>query len=150
MSDATDGGHDEIAELFPDFILGALPDEELRRVAEHLDGCASCRAEFDRTLETSSLLFDAGPVAPGIRGALVARLSPDIVTPVWPVATSPLAEAPVLGSPSTPVTVEPRPARIFGRAGRLVDAIAAAVLLAFGGWAIVGRLGDDSRDDRIA
>lgn len=149
-TDARDRLHDEIAELLPDYILGAVPDADLRRVAQHLDGCARCRAEFDDALATSSLLFDAGPVDPAIREALVARLSPDLVTPPWPVATRPLADLPVLDAPPPSIPIMPRPTPIFGRASRLVATIAAVVLLALGGWAIVDRVGDDSGDNRIA
>ena len=141
--------HDEIAELIPDYILGTLPDDEARRVAEHLEGCAVCRAEYDDALVTSSLLFDAGLVDPAIREALVARLSPDVATPVWPVASDPLGGRPV-DEPAPSGGPDPRPTPIFSRATRVALAIAAAVILAVGGWAVVDRLGDDGGDDRVA
>lgn len=146
---ATGRTHDEIAELLPDYILGALPDDELRRVAAHLDGCAVCRAEYDDALVTSSVLFDAGPVDPAIREALVARLSPDAAAPGWRVGAEPLDGRPVDESP-TSSQAGPRPRPLRGRATRVAVAIAAAVILALGGWAVVDRLGDDDGDDRIA
>lgn len=145
---ATGRIHDEIAELLPDYILGALPDDEVRRVAEHLDGCAVCRAEYDDALVTSSLLFDAGPVDPAIREALVTRLSPDIETPVWSVPSDPLAGRRA-AEPTPPGRPLQRPTPIFGRATRLAVVLAAAVMLTVGGWAVVDRLGDDD-GDRVA
>ena len=154
MSDPSQRTHDETAELFPDYILGVLPPEEMRRVADHLAGCGRCRLEFDDALQTASVMFDAGPVDPAIRRALVARLSPEETTSPWPVVSDVLADRmPSPPGQGEPVSVggEPRPTPIFGRATRTAVAVAAALILALGGWAISlqRELGDDRRVDSL-
>lgn len=146
--------HDEIAELFPDYILGALPPSDMRRVADHLGGCERCRLELDGALQTASALFDAGPVNPAIRRALVARLSPGEVTAPWPVASDVLADRmPAPSGQAVPVSVGggSRSTPIFGRATRTAAAVAAALVLALAGWAISlqRELGDDRRVDSL-
>ena len=140
-TDTTGRIHDEIAQLLPNYILGALPDDGMRRIAEHLDGCAVCRAEYDDALVTSSLLFDAGPVDRAIREALVARLSPGTATP-FPAR---LFDAPPTSHPDARQSswVEARPKRLSGPVTRLVTAVAAAIVIAVGGWGLLDWLGDD-------
>jgi hypothetical protein len=58
-----DPGHRELRELLGPFVLGHLGETEAGRVRAHLDGCASCRAEY---AEIAPLAHDLRLVDPDV------------------------------------------------------------------------------------
>ena len=159
VTDEAMSSHEAIAERLPDYVLGALPEDELGVVAAHLEGCARCRSELDDLLEMTSLLADAGPPRPEVRAALTARLAP---YRAWPRTGAAVAStesaAPV---PPAPIALPTRPREQSGRrrpslgpqrlapATAAALAVAAAMLIALGGWvALLQR--DQGERERIA
>jgi predicted anti-sigma-YlaC factor YlaD len=45
----------EVVELLSDYLDGALPEPELARIAEHLEGCDGCTMVLDQLRETIRL-----------------------------------------------------------------------------------------------
>jgi hypothetical protein len=102
------------------YVLGALPPEERRRVAEHVARCSACAAELAE--------FERLP-------ALLDRLSPDDLEPARVTPSPDLFER-----VAAAVRVPPRRSRRW-------PAIAAAAAVVLGAGAVVGvrALDDDSR-----
>ena len=65
----------DVAEHLPDFALLALPDDQLRRIDEHLDGCPACRAELSHLLDVLATMAmpSVAPPRPQARAAFIAR-----------------------------------------------------------------------------
>lgn len=159
MTDGATPSHEAIARMLPDYVLGALPEDELGRVAAHLDGCARCRAELEGLLELTSLFADVGPPRPEVRRALTARLAPSRAWPT-PAVTSPAPDtsSSVLPAPIS-LASERRPRtssgpRWRGRAPAAALAVAAALVLALAGWIVLLQRELNQRElnepDRIA
>ncbi len=132
--------HEELTELLPGYALDALDAEEVRLVARHLDGCPICRLHLDELRDTASFLAFAAPPAqpgPAVKRALLARAAKMTASD----ATGGRADT----GPPEPSAVSAPPARPAGGApvrllgGRMriaLAALAAAVVLALGGWNI--------------
>ncbi len=58
-------GDCDMMESLPDFALLALPDDELRRVEDHVEGCRTCQTELSLVLDMLATL--ATPSAPPLR-----------------------------------------------------------------------------------
>jgi anti-sigma-K factor RskA len=124
--------------------LGALPDDELAQVQEHLETCESCAAELAGFRETVAMLAAVSAEAPpaSLRRSIMEQIA---VTPQLP----PLLPAPSTTEAATPTQVDSPPAeaaadlpdnvvpirRWFRRPGALIAAAVAAVVI--GGGAIV-------------
>ncbi len=63
----------EVVELVSDYLDGALPEPEARRVAEHLDGCPGCTTYFQQVRATSAGLgqVEADELPPELRASLL-------------------------------------------------------------------------------
>lgn len=70
---STSFDHDELLSDAAAWVLGALPDEEAARFADHLRGCDTCRAEVARLQGVADVLALAAPPAEP-SPALKARL----------------------------------------------------------------------------
>jgi anti-sigma-K factor RskA len=51
-----DARHEEVKELIPAYVLGAVPDEEMALIRAHILSCDECLAEADSFAETTSSL----------------------------------------------------------------------------------------------
>lgn len=137
MSDAPPTTHDDILELLPDYAVGALDEDDLWRVATHLDTCGVCQRELAAVLETIVLLAEAPlPKAAG-RMAVTARARG--------VAARASSENVV---PSMP----PSSVRRFPMSAVAPLALAAAILLMVAGYAVWSVVldEDESETDYIA
>ena len=68
--------HDDIRDLVAVYVLGALPEDEMKLVRDHLLTCESCRAQADDLAPAASALaLAAEPVTPppGFADRVVAR-----------------------------------------------------------------------------
>jgi anti-sigma-K factor RskA len=76
--------HREILERLDEYVDGALPSEETRRIDEHLHGCARCRQELNRLgrLLDEATALRTRPILPG------RDLWPGITERLAPVAES--------------------------------------------------------------
>lgn len=65
----------DMADSLPDFALLALPDDELRRVEDHVEGCRTCQTELSLVLDMLATLAtpSAPPPRAGARDAFLAR-----------------------------------------------------------------------------
>ncbi len=69
--------HPELEELIDLYVIGALPIEEGREVAAHLEGCAGCRALADRAREVVQLLrlsVDQLEPPPALRSRILGQV----------------------------------------------------------------------------
>jgi anti-sigma factor RsiW len=57
----TDLNCDELVELVTDYVEGALDDETLRRVEDHLTGCDGCTSYVDQMRQTIATLGSSLP-----------------------------------------------------------------------------------------
>jgi anti-sigma factor RsiW len=57
----TDLNCDELVELVTDYVEGALDDETLRRVEDHLAGCDGCTSYVDQMRQTIATLGSSLP-----------------------------------------------------------------------------------------
>ena len=125
--------------------LGALPDDELAQVQEHLATCESCTAELNGFRETVAMLAAVSAETPpaSLRRSIMSRIA---VTPQLPplVITAESTEPPPVAEPTGPVPSEsPQDLpdnvvpirRWFRRPGALIAAAIAAVVI--GGGAVV-------------
>jgi len=69
----TDAQHDEIAELLPDFAIGALSDGDLLRVEAHVETCARCQAELAWLLDFATVAAPADPPGAAVKHDLFQR-----------------------------------------------------------------------------
>lgn len=113
-------------ELLPDYVLGALSDDEQRRVAQHLDECARCRAELEHLLETASLLAPVVRPSPRAKSALLARVRAQEASA--PVVLRSVEEPPEAAVPPAPLAVPETGRHASGR--RFWPARAARLALA--------------------
>lgn len=112
-----------LRDLLPAYALGALDEEELRFVEEHLGDAPEYARELTALRETAALLALATPPvvpSPSVKRSLMARI--ERLESAAPAATAPPSGAPVMPPP--------RPRR-FRTA---LVAVAAALLLALVGW----------------
>lgn len=65
--------HEIVADMLADYALGTLDDEQLGRVAAHLNGCNRCQTELDQMLEMLGLLAIVAPPSPAVRQSILAR-----------------------------------------------------------------------------
>ncbi len=129
MSTLTEAQHDDLAELLPDFAIGALSDGDLWRVEAHLESCPRCRAEFTGLLEVMSAIAPVAPPSFDTRRVLFARAGHPLLETAPPEAPRPLVTVP-RETPAEPARVVRLPARLAWFA---LTAAAVALLL-LGGW----------------
>jgi anti-sigma factor RsiW len=74
MADPGDLTCQELVELVTDYLDGALPPEEARRFAAHLDDCDFCVAYLAQMRQTIAALgrLTEDDIAPAARGRLLA------------------------------------------------------------------------------
>jgi anti-sigma-K factor RskA len=117
--------HEEEKEMLAAHALGALDADEARRVAEHLRGCAECRAEMQEWRETAAALaYMAAPAEPSpeLRSRILERVrAGEAAAP----ATKGQDAEQKASSPSNVITM-PRPVR--SRAA-LMGALAASIAI---------------------
>jgi hypothetical protein len=108
---------DEVRDLAPSFVLGALDDDEMAAVREHLATCADPHAEIEELGGVIPVL-QAGirPVAPpdALKGRIMAAAAADLdarrAAAVAPPTAAPTAARPVTSTPPTAMTPAPVPA----------------------------------------
>lgn len=155
------GSSDDVESLLVAYALDALDDVERRRVERLLSADLDLKAEADRLTTATDHLAEAaaatGPAAPaGLWDSIASRLD---VTSASSDGASPAA---VVAGPLDAGYGRPAPAQPAGnvvsladrtprrRAGWLVGAAAAAVLLVVGSVAVGSRLSQDDTDPIVA
>ena len=73
MQDRSLQDHLSIVGLLPDFVLGKLDETSLRRVAKHLEQCATCRQECANAMDVLAALADVPPPPVCLREAILRR-----------------------------------------------------------------------------
>lgn len=145
MNTLTETQHNELAELLPDFAIGALSDVDLWRVEAHLASCASCQAEFALMLDVVSVFSPAPPPGVSTRRALFERvgfllsdrISQPVDHPLEPTRIEPL--------------VQPAQVRRFpDRFARIALLAAAVILFLLGGWNLLLQQELDNQEDLVA
>lgn len=129
MSTLTEAQHDDLAELLPDFAIGALSDGDLWRVEAHLASCPRCRAEFTELLEVMSVIAPVAPPSFDTRRVLFERAGHPLSEPASPGAPRPLVTV-----PRETWAERARVVRMPARLGRIALSAAAIALLLLGGW----------------
>lgn len=129
MNALTETQHDEIAELLPDFAIGALSDGDLWRVEAHLDTCPRCQAEFARVLDVVSVIAPVSPPSAATKRALFERAGYPLPEPVSPPGDH-SAEPIPLHSPARSAKVRTFPSRLAW----IALPAAAIALFLLGGW----------------
>ncbi len=129
MTDAANLTHEQFAEMLPDYVLGALSDDEYRLIEDHLTGCEQCRLEFAALLQTTSLIVDAGRPSSEVWNAISERIAPYRSWPAQPNRQT------TIDPPRQPESRSLRPRRQW--AAWSVAAIALAMALSFGVWNIL-------------
>lgn len=129
MSTFTVAQHDELAELLPDFAIGALSDGDLQLVETHLASCPQCRTEFEDLLHIISIIAPAPPPSLETRRVIFERAGHPLGERMSAGAPRPLVTVPRAPS-AVPVKVMRMPARLAW----IVISAAAIALLALGGW----------------
>jgi anti-sigma-K factor RskA len=122
----------EAEELLGAYALEALPEEEARRVEDHLRTCAEHRAAAAELRRTSALLpltVEEGNPSPELRARIIEAVK---ATPAEPVAAAREAR----GTTVVPLRRIARFPTWAGRASRL--AVAAAIALALGVGGLIG------------
>ncbi len=124
----------EAEELMGAYVLDALPEDEARRMQEHLQGCAehaAAAAELQQTQSLLALTVEEAEPSPELRRRIMRAVSIPAPPPATRAVAPPVPVARPRRGPSAP-RWELRPAYL---------AIAAALLLALGaGWLIGYRL----------
>ncbi|MDA8331416.1 MAG: anti-sigma factor [Candidatus Dormibacteraeota bacterium] len=121
---------DQVQDLLGAFVLDSLDAAQVGQVRRHLSGCPSCRQEADELRATAMEIGEAvAPVMPPpmLRERILAE-----------------ARGPSLATPSS---YPPPGRRILAggqRAGWAVAALAAALMLAAGGWGLSEHFGHPS------
>jgi anti-sigma-K factor RskA len=135
---------DEIRELAPLFVLGALEADEMAAIREHVDGCADAHAELaELGSVVPALAAAAEPIEPPaeLRGRLMAAAAAE--------AAGAGEAAGERSAAPEPITFRPSPARRPTRISTWVlRAAAAFAIVALGAWNVllqgeVGRLQGD-------
>jgi len=127
--------HAEAEELLGAYALDALPEDEARRVEEHLRSCAEHRAMAAELRRTSGLLpltVGEGDPSPELRARIVEAVK---ATPRERLAPSPATE-PARGVSPVPLRRIARMPSWASRASRL--AVAAAIVIALGAGGLIG------------
>lgn len=154
MSVLSESQHDEIAELLPDFAIGALDDGDLWRVEAHLDSCARCQAELDQLLDLIGVLSPVALPDASIKQLLFARAGLPLSAPtILPPAQEPRSvqsPAPMRPSPARPLVYmqHAHPARIA-----LVAAVVAFLVLGglvLGAWSVLQQQKLDDQREIVA
>lgn len=126
---------DQIEELLGAYALEALPEDEMRRVEEHLRTCPEQRlaaAELRGTSRLLPLTVDMGDPSPELRARIIEAVK---VTPRQP-AEPDAAAVNAAGSTVVPLRRSGRLPSWAGRASRF--AVAAAIVLSLGIGGLVG------------
>lgn len=145
MNALSEPQHEEIAELLPDYAIGALDDGDLWRVEAHLERCPRCQEEFAHVLELVGVLSTVSPPGARVKRALFERAGLPLVAPAIAFP------APEPETPRPPTLEPPRqlPRRWIQPAW--IGLAAAVVLLALGGgWAFLQQQELDDQRDIIA
>ncbi len=125
---------EEVHDLAPGFVLGALEPAEMAAVRAHLAGCPNAHAEFAELGGVVPYLADSlEPVAPppALRGRIVAAVAAEAATRTADAPAMPLASAPASAPAPAPVgSLDAERAR--RRSPLLWVASIAAVLLILG------------------
>lgn len=78
--------NEHVHELIPGFVLGCLDDDELTLVAEHVAGCAACRAElgaYQVVVDQLALALPQATPSPAVKRRLMQRAQPVLTRPAW-------------------------------------------------------------------
>lgn len=143
MSALTEAQHSDIAELLPDYVVGALGDAALDLVEAHLETCPQCQAEFDHLLDVVSIVAPVTPPSLATRRALLDRTGQPRPAPVSP----PLPIQPLrLDVGNQPRQLPRAPARLAW----IALSAAAVALLALGGWSLWQQQEIDEQESLIA
>ncbi|OGO54537.1 MAG: hypothetical protein A2V85_10920 [Chloroflexi bacterium RBG_16_72_14] len=121
---------DEVRDLAPMFVTGALDPDEMDAIREHLAGCEDAHAELSGLGEAATaLLASVEPVEPpaALRSRLLAAAEADLAEGRHPAS----APAPV---PAPVIDLDEERARRRSRLGWLLAAAAAIAVIALGGW----------------
>ncbi len=129
METLTEAQHNDIAELLPDFAIGALSDGDLWRVEAHLESCPRCRAEFVQLLDLVSVMAPVAPPSLAARRTLFERAGYPLPAPPLTAAAEP--PAPVFRDRQRQAA---RITRLPARVGQIALAAAAIALFLLGGW----------------
>ena len=73
-----DQRHEEIKELLPAYALGAVTQEELRAIRDHILGCEECMAEADAygaATEGLALSVEPAPLPAGFADSVLAKVA---------------------------------------------------------------------------
>ncbi|MEJ7838555.1 MAG: anti-sigma factor [Thermomicrobiales bacterium] len=126
MSTGNTTDHQEIAELLPDYAIGAFAERDLKRIAAHLANCKPCRIEFFALLETMSTL----PITSGPSAAAKDRLFERAGLRLAGAASRPAASPP-------PVQIaQVRAKRRLQHLSWIIVAAALIVAIAAGSWSL--------------
>lgn len=126
--------HEEEKEMLAAHALGALDQEEARRVEEHLATCAECRAEMEEWRDTSSALaytVAAAEPSPGLRARILETVRADGSQPA-PKAAGTAKEQASSGQSSNVIAMPRRKlsrAQTFGAIAASLAIIALAAAL---------------------
>ncbi len=129
---------DEIRDLAPLFVTGALDPDEMDAVREHLAGCDDAHAELLELGEAATALLETTePVEPpaALKPRLMAAAAADLAEGRHPAST--VGAAP--GSVARLVAIDPARERRRSRAGWLLAAAAVIVAVVLGGWNVALR-----------
>jgi hypothetical protein len=93
-------------EFLPELALGVLPEGEAPGIRAHLEGCESCRAEYEIMTEAARLLpyaVEEAEPAPSVKTGLMDRIAseprmlrPRVIRPAWQRFTAIAAAAALL------------------------------------------------------
>jgi anti-sigma-K factor RskA len=135
MSDRTSLTCDEIRDLAPMFVTGALDPDEMAAVREHLADCDDAHAEvMELGQAASSLLDTVEPVDPpaAIKPRLMAAAEADLAAGRHPSTAAP-STPPATTAPA-PVDLDAERKRRGSRFGWLLAAAAVIAVVALGAW----------------
>jgi hypothetical protein len=134
MSETTSAQHEEILDDLPALLTGELSPAREREVANHLDGCDSCRRELSIVARASAWLQDA------VRLEVAPEMLPDDGRPHEPVTLPPLQLPRHSWMPTPRRAASARGGQVRNRwlAAAAVVLVAAGVL----GGVVVGRASD--------
>jgi anti-sigma factor RsiW len=148
---------DEVRDLAPLFVTGALDPDEMAAVREHLAGCDDAHAELAELGESAAALLETAPPAEpsaSLKPRLLAAAQADLdagrhpsqagaapAAAATPPAAAPSAAsaAPAAPGASTVVSLEAARSRRGTRLGWVLAAAAVIVAVALGGWNIALR-----------
>lgn len=123
--------HDYFEELIPLYALGALSGAEIEQIKHHLQGCASCRAQYRKEVATVGMLprsVEAVQPSKETKLKLFARVDADLSKETARVQPGP---KPAIVPPASQKRAWYRqPAFAFA-------VVAAIILLAVGGWILL-------------